>query len=114
MRKAFTAAAALTALCGHGIGQAQTVTIYGIVDAGVEYVSKAPTTGGHGSLTRLNAGGIAPPIWGFRGSEDLGDGLKAFFNLEGDYDSGTGGARFGTLASSAGRPTSASPAASAR
>ena len=95
MKKSFPAAALLAALCGHG--QAQTVTIYGIVDAGVEYVSKAPTAAGHGSLTRLNAGGIAPPIWGFRGSEDLGDGLKAFFNLEGDYDSGTGGARFGTL-----------------
>lgn len=95
MKKAFTAAALLAVLCGHG--QAQNVTIYGILDTGVEHVSKAAGGSGNDSLTRLNAGGIAPPIWGFRGSEDLGGGMKAFFNLEGDFDSGTGGARFGTL-----------------
>lgn len=99
MKKAYTVAASLAVLCGQGQAQT-TVTIYGIVDAGVEYISKAATAipgEDGGSLTRLNAGGIAPPIWGFKGSEDLGGGLKAFFTLEGDFDSGTGGARFNTL-----------------
>lgn len=95
MNKRLIAVAFAAALASNA--QAQSVTIYGIVDSGIEYVSKVATAGGNDSLTRLNAGGIAPPIWGFRGTEDLGGGLKASFNLEGDFDSGTGGARFGTL-----------------
>ena len=72
-----------------GMAQAQSsVTIYGIVDAGIQYTDKANAAGG--SLTELNNGGRLPSIWGFKGSEDLGGGLKASFNLEGDFDSGTG------------------------
>lgn len=93
MRKAFVVSG-LGLFAGCAQAQTPTAMIYGIVDAGVEYISKVPTSGGNDSLVRLNDGGIAPSIWGFRGGEDLGGGLKAFFNLEGDFDSGTGGPRF--------------------
>jgi predicted porin len=82
--------AALLALSA-GAAQAQTVTLYGRVDAGFQYQNK---TGANGdSLSELHNGGILPSIWGLRGSEDLGGGLKAVFNLESDFDSGTGGTR---------------------
>ncbi len=78
-----------------GIAHAQTVTLFGRVDAGIQYTSKTPDANGDdkGSLTTLHNGGILPSIWGMRGSEDLGGGLKAVFNLESDFDSGTGGSR---------------------
>jgi len=94
MKKTLIAGATLAALAG--FAQAQSVTIYGIVDAGVEYQNKvAKLGGGDSSRTSVNNSGIAPSIWGFRGSEDLGGGLKAVFNLESDFNADTGSPRFG-------------------
>lgn len=78
-----------------GIASAQSVTLFGRVDTGIQYISKTPDANGDdkGSLTTLHNGGILPSIWGMRGSEDLGGGLKAVFNLESDFDSSTGGSR---------------------
>jgi predicted porin len=76
-----------------GAAQAQSsVTLYGRVDAGFQYSDKSRGVGGKdaGSVSELSNGGIRPSIFGFRGSEDLGGGLKAFFNLESHFDSGTG------------------------
>ncbi|WP_428420030.1 porin [Methylibium sp.] len=79
-----------------GLASAQSnVTIYGRIDTGVEYQDKVATAGGDSSRTSLANGGILPSIWGFKGNEDLGGGLKAVFNLEGDFDGSTGGTRFG-------------------
>lgn len=91
-KRSLIAAAVLAA----GVAHAQSnVTIFGRIDAGVQYTSKSSASPTGDSLTELNNGGILPSIWGFKGSEDLGSGLKAVFNLEGDFDSGTGGNRFG-------------------
>lgn len=57
-----------------------SVTLYGLVDVGVEYASHASATGG--SVKRLTSGGQNTSRWGLRGSEDLGGGLKALFQLE--------------------------------
>lgn len=93
MNKTLIAAAALASLAG--VAQAQSVTLYGRVDVGFEYVSKtANGAGGTDSVSKLQNGGILPSIWGLRGSEDLGNGLKAVFNLESDFDGSTGGERF--------------------
>jgi predicted porin len=71
-----------------------SVTLYGIVDAGVEYVNHASKDGG---ATRLVSGGKNTSRWGLRGVEDLGGGLKAVFQLEsginianGQFDDSTG------------------------
>ena len=85
-----------------GLAQAQSsVTIYGTVDAAVEHLSNAPT----GSVTRVPGltGGSAPSRLGFRGTEDLGGGLRAVFTLEQgiSVDSGAlnqGGRAFGRQA----------------
>ena len=57
------------------------VQVYGLIDAGVESVTNTSATGA--SQTRVISGGKNTSRWGFRGSEDLGGGLKAVFNLEG-------------------------------
>ena len=72
------------------MAQAQTVQIYGLVDGMVEYVSKVGSAGS--SLKRMpGLTGSLPSRLGFRGSEDLGDGLKAVFTLEQGFgpDAGT-------------------------
>jgi predicted porin len=41
-------------------------------------------------MTRVISGGMNTSRWGLRGSEDLGGGLKAVFNLEGGILMDTG------------------------
>jgi predicted porin len=66
------------------------VTIYGIIDGAVEHYTNADAA--HGSVTRLPSlgGGMFPSRIGFRGTEDLGDGLKAIFALEDGFAEDTG------------------------
>ena len=79
------------ALSSAAYADSSSVTIYGIVDAGVVSVSnQAVAAGGTGRDTALNTGGMSPSIFGFKGSEDLGNGLKANFNLEGHMFTTTG------------------------
>ncbi|WP_139826411.1 porin [Derxia lacustris] len=67
---------------------ASSVTIYGIMDAGIEYRTRN-NSGGDG-MWRVNSGGLNTSRLGFRGSEDLGDGNRAVFNLEGEVNLDTG------------------------
>ena len=67
---------------------AQTnVTLYGVVDAAVE---SADTGGPEGRHTFVNSGDQSASRFGFRGTEDLGNGLKAIFNLEAGIAADTG------------------------
>jgi predicted porin len=84
MKKSVLALAVLAAFSLNTTAHAQSQTnvqVYGLIDAGVEQVTNA-APGGH-SMTRVISGGKNTSRWGFRGSEDLGGGLKAVFNLEG-------------------------------
>lgn len=63
-----------------------TVTIYGVVDAAATYGDP----GRGGKMKRLDSGVGPGSRIGFRGVEDLGDGLRANFTLESGLDSGTG------------------------
>lgn len=73
-------------LCGTAFAQAQ-VTLFGIVDAGMLSQSKSRAGG---SLTRMETSGLRQSVWGLKGTEDLGSGLTAFFNLESHFDMDTG------------------------
>ncbi|WP_296811998.1 porin [Thiocapsa sp.] len=73
--KPFTALSALTLLVGGAHAQS-SVTLYGVADAAVERIKGAT------SLTRLASGQQQGSRWGVRGSEDLGGGLRAVFQLE--------------------------------
>lgn len=94
IKHSLIAGAALASLAG--AVQAQSVTLFGRIDVGVEYNSKSGNN--QDGIVHLRDGGIRPSIWGLKGSEDLGGGLKAVFNLESDFGGDTGGERFdGTL-----------------
>ena len=81
---------------------AQSVTVFGLVDVAVEHVTRVGASGS--GLNRMpSATGSLPSRIGFRGSEDLGDGLSAVFVLEQGFapDAGTfnqGGRAFGRQA----------------
>ncbi len=92
---------ALAALMAAGVASAQSsVTVFGIVDAGVAHVSnKGTATVAGNSVTGLTTGGGGGGSRiGFRGVEDLGGGLKAGFWLEAGIanDSGAGSSNTST------------------
>lgn len=82
---------ALAVLAAAGAASAQSsVTLYGRVDAGL--VSAKDSIGGDGvTRTKLDSNVLNNSLWGFRGTEDLGNGLKANFVLESgmNIDDGT-------------------------
>ena len=76
-------------MCSAGAAQAQSsVTIYGLLDANVSYNNNGNAAGGN--QFKLNSGGMNTSRFGFRGSEDLGNGLKAVMQLEGGIIMDTG------------------------
>ncbi|SPA27430.1 porin [Cupriavidus taiwanensis] len=94
-------AAAVAALAAGGAYAQSSVTLYGVADVGLEYVSKANAAGD--DLFRMSSGNQSGSRWGLRGVEDLGGGLKGVFVLESGFDlddgrSAQGGRLFGRQA----------------
>jgi len=78
-------AAALTLALTGGV-HAQSLQLYGLVDAGVTHVTGLAS----GSLTQLSSGIMEGSRWGLKGTEDLGGGYKTIFTLENRFESDTG------------------------
>lgn len=82
------------------LAQAQnTVTLYGIVDAGITYTQNQKGS----SNVQQTSGKLSGSRWGLKGAEDLGGGLSAVFTLESgfrpnDGTSAQGGRLFGRQA----------------
>ncbi|NYT76680.1 porin [Alcaligenaceae bacterium] len=126
MKKTLLAAALIVGFAG--VAQAETsVTLYGILDGGIGYqqVKNMPKVGIYnttvnpvtGAVTRTRIGTTASKAtkfglidgvqsgnrWGMKGTEDLGNGLRAVFQLESgfglrDGNQGQGGRLFGRQA----------------
>jgi predicted porin len=91
MKKSVLSLAVLAALAIGGAAHAQTnVQVYGLIDAGVESLNHANAS--QGSVVKVISGGKNTSRWGFRGTEELGGGLKAVFGLEGGILLDTGNA----------------------
>ncbi|WP_432258472.1 porin [Cupriavidus sp. TMH.W2] len=76
-------AAAVAALAAGGAYAQSSVTLYGVVDAGIEFQNNQP--GGDHTVTRMTSGNQSGSRWGLRGVEDLGGGLKGVFVLESGF-----------------------------
>ncbi|GAB3626197.1 porin [Pandoraea terrae] len=96
----------LTVVLGAGASLAahaqSSVTLYGILDSGIEYVTHAAKQGS-GNVLRVNTGNRINSRWGLTGKEDLGGGLHSIFTLESGIamNNGTlqqGGREFGRQA----------------
>ena len=103
MKKSLVALAALAAVAAHA---QSSVQFYGVVDATVGTVQHSLSvdpqfpgsvnpfssvkTSVPSSVTGMFNGGESPSRWGIRGSEDLGSGMKAVFNLESGFNLPTG------------------------
>ncbi|WP_321819708.1 MULTISPECIES: porin [unclassified Burkholderia] len=98
MKRSLPAVAACAAFAASAHAQS-TVTLYGLIDAGITYTSNQ---GGKGNVA-ATSGTLSGSRFGLKGSEELGGGLKAIFTLESGFDVmngklGQGGREFGRQA----------------
>lgn len=93
MKKSLVALAALAVV---GAASAQSsITLYGRIDAGVgrsttEATGAVPVASQ--SQTLVTSSALNTTYWGMKGSEDLGGGLKANFDLQSQFSMDTGAA----------------------
>jgi len=78
---------ALAAVAATGAAFAQSsVTLYGVADAAITKTNN----GGETMLSSSSSLNNGTSRWGLRGTEDLGGGLKASFNVEAGFDLNSG------------------------
>jgi predicted porin len=91
MKKAFVASTlGFAAISSHA---QSSVTLYGIVDAGIGYQSSGTSLGktsGGASSVKMVQGIWAGSRFGFKGSEELGGGTRAIFQLEEGFNAANG------------------------
>jgi predicted porin len=92
MKKSSLRIAVLGACAGAATAQS-SVTVYGVVDAGIAVESGGP----NGRVVRESGGGETPSRIGFKGREDLGGGMSASFVLESGFTVDTGASAQGGL-----------------
>jgi predicted porin len=95
---AFAALISLAPACAHAedeaasteiMGGGSSVTLYGLIDQGVQFLNNVAV----GKKTSNNykvGSGTATSYFGFRGTEDLGGGTRAIFDLQGGFAPNTG------------------------
>ena len=82
------------------------VTFYGTVDEAVAYTNNGASSPKPSNTVLVSSGIFASSRWGMEGTEDLGGGLKAKFQLEAGFDADTG-----AMKTYSGNPSTATPAA---
>jgi len=99
MKKTLLAAALLAGFATAGVAQAETsVTLYGILDTGYGYQNYKLDRGAVDFRSRssgLRDGTFNGSRWGLKGAEDLGDGLRAIFQVEANVNLGASSAPSG-------------------
>lgn len=89
-KKTLAAAALLGAFAGSAI--AADVTLYGVVDYGLQYTHVDSDKANTDAVDnfQLSSGNQSGARFGLKGSEDLGNGVKAGFHLENGFSADTG------------------------
>ncbi|MBF5010578.1 porin [Burkholderia pseudomultivorans] len=89
MNKTLIAASALIASTAFQGARAQSsVTLYGVVDNGIEYQN-----GGQKGVVRASSGGLFATVYGLIGHEDIGGGMRVNFQLEQGFSAVNGTAQ---------------------
>ena len=88
MKKHILAVAVGVALAAPAM--AQNVSVYGVINATIASTKLTTSTGSTTATTQGSEDYTSSSVLGFRGTEDLGGGLKAFWNLESDINVGNG------------------------
>ena len=93
MKKSLIALAALATVATAAQAQS-SVSVYGIIDSGyLRFKSDADA----GAIQQVTSGALSTSRLGFKGTEDLGGGLKANFTLENQFSADTGAQATGAL-----------------
>jgi predicted porin len=87
MKKSLIAIAVLGAFSSAAMAQS-SVTVYGDIDSAVRFTTNANAAGGH--QLSMGNGIFENSRLGFKGSEDLGNGTSAVFDLEAGFNIGNG------------------------
>ncbi|AIO69951.1 porin [Burkholderia oklahomensis] len=89
MKKLALSTLSLALLGAAGAAQAQSsVTLYGVIDTSITYVHG--NNGQANNAWLMGSGNLQGSRWGLKGTEDLGSGLKAIFQLENGFNSNDG------------------------
>ena len=89
MKRIALSTLSLALLGAAGAAHAQSsVTLYGLIDESIQYVHNANQA--NQNLTQLFAGNLQGNRFGLKGTEDLGGGLKAIFQLENGFNVNNG------------------------
>ncbi|KVU69470.1 porin [Burkholderia ubonensis] len=74
-----------------------SITLYGVLDAGIRYETHGVSYGPDGTpastgrkVSMADGGGLTESYWGLKGNEDLGGGLSAQFNVESHFGPNSG------------------------
>ncbi|SDG12374.1 porin [Paraburkholderia phenazinium] len=91
MKKFALTSLSLALLGAAGAAHAQSsVTLYGVLDNSIQYINNNNVGGSNKSSIGLAAGNLQGNRWGLKGTEDLGGGLKAIFQLENGFNPNNG------------------------
>ncbi|MBC8738579.1 porin [Paraburkholderia sp. UCT31] len=79
-------AAAISSAASFGAFAQSSVTLYGTLDEGISYFNNF----GGKSLVQAESGNLWGTAFGLKGTEDLGGGMKAVFQIESGFDINSG------------------------
>ncbi|ODP32634.1 porin [Pandoraea sp. ISTKB] len=102
--RALALAASLTLLAlPASVGAQSNVTLYGTIDSGFVHANHTAGASGPESFSGITSNIIGGSRWGLRGTESLGNGLSALFQIESGFNAvngsmGNGGLAFGRKA----------------
>lgn len=87
MRKLTALAAALGLAVSINAHAQSSITLYGVLDVAIGYIHNS---GGQSSQWKMSTGNVSENEWGLKGTEDLGGGMSANFDIENGFDLASG------------------------
>lgn len=89
MKKSLISAALVSVFAATPVLAESSVTLYGLVDAGLNY-QRISIDGVRETRTGVESGVSRPSNFGIRGSEDIGGGTRIIFDLSSNFETTTG------------------------